>query len=137
MVDARARLPTTSFGAGCLRFLADMGISPRTVDELRKQEHDAIHLVEQGLERLADEDILLKARIEERILLTVDLDFAQLSAASGEPFPSVILFRLGNVAREVLEIRLAEVLSQCDRDLAMGAIISVRDEAFRVRSLPI
>jgi predicted nuclease of predicted toxin-antitoxin system len=120
-----------------LRFLADMGISPRTVDELRKQGHDAIHLVEQGLERLADEDILLKARIEERILLTVDLDFAQLSAASGEPFPSVILFRLGNVAREVLEIRLAEVLSQCNRDLEMGAIISVRDEAFRVRSLPI
>jgi predicted nuclease of predicted toxin-antitoxin system len=51
-----------------VRFLADMGISPRTVDELRKQEHDAIHLVQQGLERLADEDILLKARIEERIL---------------------------------------------------------------------
>jgi uncharacterized protein (DUF433 family) len=43
----------------------------------------------------------------------------------------------GNVAREVLEIRLAEVLSQCDKDLEMGAIISVRDEAFRVRSLPI
>jgi hypothetical protein len=41
-------------------------------------------------------------------------------------------FRLGNVAREVLEIRLAEVLSQCDKDSEMGAIISVRDEAFRV-----
>jgi predicted nuclease of predicted toxin-antitoxin system len=107
-----------------VRFLADMGISPYTVDELRKQGHDAIHLVEQALKRLADEDILLKARAEERILLTVDLDFAQLSAASGEPFPSVILFRLGNVAREVLEVRLAEVLIQCERDLRMGAIIS-------------
>jgi predicted nuclease of predicted toxin-antitoxin system len=120
-----------------VRFLGDMGISPRTVDELQRQGHDAIHLVEQGLERLADEDILLKARQEDRILLTVDLDFAQLSAASGESFPSVILFRLGNVAREVLEVRLIEVLSQCERDLAIGAIISVRDEAFRIRNLPI
>jgi hypothetical protein len=28
-----------------MKFLADMGISPRVVDELRKKEHDAIHLV--------------------------------------------------------------------------------------------
>jgi predicted nuclease of predicted toxin-antitoxin system len=120
-----------------MRFLADMGISPRTVAELRQQGHDAVHLGEQGLERLGDDEILLKARNEGRILLTVDLDFAQLSATSGEPFPSVILFRLGNVAREVLEVRLVEVLEQCSEDLAMGAIVSVRDEAFRVRSLPI
>ncbi len=114
-----------------------MGISPRTVDELRQHGHDAVHLVEQGLERFVDRDILVKARNEGRILLTVDLDFAQLSALSGEPFPSVILFRLGNVSREVLEVRLAEVLSQCAEDLETGAIVSVRDEAFRVRSLPI
>lgn len=114
-----------------------MGISPRTVDELRQQGHDVVHLIEQGLERLVDRDILVKARNEERILLTVDLDFAQLSALSGEPFPSVILFRLGNVSRDVLEVRLAEVLSQCAEDLETGAIVSVRDEVFRVRSLPI
>jgi predicted nuclease of predicted toxin-antitoxin system len=120
-----------------MRFLADMGISPRTVAELRQQGHDAVHLVEEGLERLGDGDILVKARYEGRILLTVDLDFAQLSAMSGEPFPSVILFRLGNVSREVLEVRLAEVLSQCAEDLATGAIVAVRDDAFRVRSLPI
>jgi predicted nuclease of predicted toxin-antitoxin system len=33
--------------------------------------------------------------------ITVDLDFAQLLAISGESLPSVILFRLGNVSREV------------------------------------
>ncbi len=114
-----------------------MGISPRTVGELRQQGYDAVHLVEQGLQRLADGDILVKARTEGRVLLTVDLDFAQLSAMSREPFPSVILFRLGNASREVIEARLAEVLSQCAEALETGAIISVSDEAFRVRTLPI
>jgi predicted nuclease of predicted toxin-antitoxin system len=120
-----------------MKFLADMGISPRTVNELRQQGFDAVHLIEQGLERLADEDILVKARAEGRILLTVDLDFAQLSAMSGEPFPSVILFRLGNASREIIERRLTEVLSQSAQALETGAIISVSDQAFRIRSLPI
>ncbi len=120
-----------------MKFLADMGISPSTVNELRHQGYDAVHLIEQELERLADRDILLKAQAEERILLTVDLDFAQLSAMSGESFPSVILFRLGNVSRDVIEARLQEVLDRCAEALEMGAIISVSDEVFRVRRLPI
>jgi hypothetical protein len=68
-----------------MKFLADMGISLRTVEQLRQQGYDAMHLAEQRLERLADADILAKARTEGRVLLTVDLDFAQLSAmSSGE-----------------------------------------------------
>jgi predicted nuclease of predicted toxin-antitoxin system len=114
-----------------------MGISLRTVEQLRQQGYDAMHLAEQRLERLADADILAKARTEGRVLLTVDLDFSQLSAMSGEAFPSVILFRLGNASRDVIEARLAEVLSQCAESLEAGVIISVSDEVFRVRSLPI
>jgi predicted nuclease of predicted toxin-antitoxin system len=34
-----------------------------------------------GLQRLPDNEILVKARIEGRVLLTVDLDFAQLLAS--------------------------------------------------------
>ncbi|MEQ9549499.1 MAG: DUF5615 family PIN-like protein [Coleofasciculus sp. G3-WIS-01] len=74
-----------------MRFLADMGISPRTVNWLKAAGYDAIHLVEEGLERLADDEILVKAREEGRILLTVDLDFGYLLAVSGETLPSVIL----------------------------------------------
>jgi predicted nuclease of predicted toxin-antitoxin system len=65
-----------------MKFLADMGISPRTVTWLRKQGYDAVHLNEQGLERLSDEAILSKARKEERVVLTLDLDFSYLLAIS-------------------------------------------------------
>ncbi|MFW5765891.1 MAG: DUF5615 family PIN-like protein [Coleofasciculus sp.] len=120
-----------------MRFLADMGISPRTVNWLKAAGHDAIHLVEEGLERLADDEILIKARDEGRILLTVDLDFGYLLAVSRETLPSVILFRLGNEKYEMINDRLAEVLNRFEGDLIAGAIISVSDEAFRVRRLPI
>jgi predicted nuclease of predicted toxin-antitoxin system len=45
-----------------VKFLADMGISLKTVAFLRALGHDAVHLADQGLERLPDRDIVAKAR---------------------------------------------------------------------------
>ena len=77
-----------------MKFLADMGISPRVVEELRQKGHEAIHLLDENLYRMTDGDILEKARREKRILLTHDLDFGELLAASGGSLPSVITFAL-------------------------------------------
>lgn len=120
-----------------MKFLADMGISPRTAAKLRREGYDAVHLVEEELEKLEDREILTKARNEERIILTVDLDFGYLLAVSGAILPSVVLFRLGNESREVIEEYLDDVLLQFSAELMAGAIISVKDDGFRVRSLPI
>jgi predicted nuclease of predicted toxin-antitoxin system len=58
-----------------MKFLADMGISPRSAAFLRSLDHDAIHLHEEGLDRLSDASILSKALDEGRVVLTHDLDF--------------------------------------------------------------
>ena len=63
-----------------MRFLADMGVSTRTVAWLRSTGHDAVHLLDEGLYRLPDSQILAKAREEARIVLTMDLDFGRLLA---------------------------------------------------------
>ncbi len=47
-----------------MKFLADMGISPRTVNWLKGAGYDAVHLVDEGLERLPDDEIMVKARLE-------------------------------------------------------------------------
>jgi predicted nuclease of predicted toxin-antitoxin system len=83
-----------------MKFLADMGISPKTTAFLHARGYDATHLVEQGLERLIDPDIVTKARQEGRILLVHDLGFGELIAASGTRLPSVITFRLRNMHPE-------------------------------------
>ncbi len=120
-----------------MKFLADMGVSLLTVAWLRSSGYDAIHLREEGLQRLPDSEILIKARQEERVLLTMDLDFGMLLAMNKNQFPSVILFRLSDERSEVVNERLEPVLAQCAEVLETGAIISVSDEAFRVRSLPL
>ena len=66
-----------------MRFLADMGISPRTVRWLQAAGHDAVHVAELRLHRATDPDSVRLARSENRIVITHDLDFGTIMAASG------------------------------------------------------
>jgi len=120
-----------------VKFLADMGISPVTVRWLRSRGHDAVHLHERGWDRLSDPEILEKARNEGRVLLTHDLDFGQLLALSEAASPSVIVFRLADMRPESVNRHLDLVLQRAADELERGAIISVRENQIRVRSLPI
>ena len=122
-----------------MRFLADMGVSPRCVEWLRAMGHDAVHLYEQKLHKLSDHDVLCKAMDEERILLTMDLDFARLVSAAGVAnLPIVIIFRLSNQRPLNVQKRLLVVIDVMKSlMLQENAVISVSDERVRIRRLPI
>lgn len=120
-----------------MRFLADMGISPQSVAFLQGLGQDAEHLHAQGLDRLDDSAILAKAREEGRILLTHDLDFGELIAASGARLPSMIIFRLRNMRPERVNRYLESIVTQHRELLEQGAIISVAEGQIRVRVLPL
>jgi predicted nuclease of predicted toxin-antitoxin system len=120
-----------------MRFLADMGVSQQVVEWLRTKGHDAVHLRNEGLQRLPNGEIFQKASREQRIVLTFDLDFGEILAASGGQIVSVILFRLRNTRTDFVIQRLDDVLNQSSADLSRGAIIIVEDGRHRVRRLPI
>lgn len=120
-----------------MKFLADMGISPKTVTFLHALGHDAVHLADQGLERLPDRDIVAKARQEERILLVHDLGFGEFVAASGATLPSAITFRLRNMHPDRINGALQRILLQHGDALERGALLSVTEGQVRVRSLPL
>ena len=120
-----------------MRFLADMGVSQQVVEWLRANGHEAVHLRDQGLQCLPNGEIFRKASREQRIVLTFDLDFGEILAASGGQVVSVILFRLRNTRASFVSQRLEDVLNQSSVDLSQGAIVVVEDGRHRVRSLPI
>jgi len=120
-----------------MKFLADMGISPKTVSFLNSLAHDAVHLKDQRHHREFDSFILEKALNEGRVLLTHDLDFAELLAASGGKAPSVIIFRLRNMHPDRVNICMNMIIKKHIEALENGVIISVDDGLIRVRSLPI
>ena len=120
-----------------MKFLLDMGILPELVSKFRFSGYDAVHLHDEGLGTLPDPDILRKAATEQYVLLTHDLDFAELVAASGARLPSVIIFRLRNMRPENVWRYLQAVTRQCSNALVTGAIVSVTENAIRVRKLPL
>jgi predicted nuclease of predicted toxin-antitoxin system len=120
-----------------MRFLADMGVSMRVVEWLRSSGHDAIHLRDDGLQKLPNGEIFQKAIREQRIMLTYDLDFGEIVAGSGGASVSVILFRLRNTRADFVVQRLKRTLEQSAEQLAQGAVVLVEDGRHRVRRMPI
>lgn len=114
-----------------------MGVSMTTVQTLRARGEDVVHLREVGLQTLPDDQILAKAVAEVRVVLTFDLDFGDLLAASGGRSPSVVLFRMRNQTPAAVTPRLMRVIAECADALTEGALIVVEDGGYRVRRLPI
>jgi predicted nuclease of predicted toxin-antitoxin system len=119
-----------------VKCLVDVGVSRTTVQVLRGQGHEVLSLIEEHLERLSDAEILQKARQEACIVVTFDLDFADLLALGAHTLPSVIIFRLYNQTPPSVTPRLLQVLEECGKDLVAGAIVTVEDSRYRLRRLP-
>ena len=94
-----------------MKFLADMGLSQTTVTWLREHGHDVVHLRDLGMCRAGDNEIVDLARAQGRVVLTFDLDFGDIMAASRERLPSVLIFRLDNQVIQESYIALSAVLS--------------------------
>lgn len=120
-----------------MRFLADMGVSPRIVSWLRVEGHDAKHLREEGLQKLSDVEIFQKAQAEGRIVLTFDLDFGEIAALSGGKPGTTIVFRLRDTRTEVVQARLQTTLRELGDVLGRDVVVTVEESRQRVRWLPI
>lgn len=107
------------------------------MDFLNTLGHDAVHLAEQGLERLPDPTIVEKAHHEQRILLVHDLGFGELLAASEARLPSLITFRLRDMRPNRVNDALQHILSEHQQALNQGAMITVTEGQVRVRRLPL
>lgn len=120
-----------------MRFLADAGVSPKTIEFLNKLGHEAVHVRTLGLERASDAEIVGRALTESRVIITFDLDFGDVLALGVMDKPSVILFRLTDERADSVNQRLAVVLAERLADLEAGALVLVEDTRYRVRKLPI
>ena len=120
-----------------MRFLADAGVSPKTVELLKQLGHEATHVRTLGLQRAPDAQVIQNARSDGSIVLTFDLDFGDLLALGVLDKPSAIIFRLADERVDSVNRRLTTVLTERRSELESGALILVEDTRYRVRKLPI
>lgn len=120
-----------------MRILADMPISPRTVELLNDLGHEAVHALDLGMAQARDEEIIQWAKAEGMSILTEDLDYGAILAVSGEVEPGVIILRVGNWTRDQIERRLERVLQELSEERFRNAIVVVDRHRVRIRRLPI
>jgi predicted nuclease of predicted toxin-antitoxin system len=120
-----------------MRFLLDMGISTAVAGSVRSLGNEAEHLHDLELGTLPDAEILTKALRDGAVLVTHDLDFSHLLAASGAVLPSVILFRLRDMRPPNVVARLRAVIAGHASALAAGAVVSVTESQNCIRELPL
>lgn len=120
-----------------LRFLADMNLSPLTVEILCCHGHDVVRVNAHLACDTADSDVLAYAESSGLCLITQDLDFSALLAVNGYEKPSVVSLRLSSTDPQAVAERLLHVLPRCEDALQQGAVVSVEDDVFRIRRLPI
>ncbi len=95
-----------------LEFLANMNISPLTVDELRKLGWDIIRIPEIMDRKSEDAEILNYARTHNKVVITQDIDFSALLAVGGYEKPSVRNLRLENARPDFVTSRVIEVIAE-------------------------
>ena len=120
-----------------MRLLADLHISPQTVEFLKSLGHDVFRVNDVLPVNADDELIIEQARRDSRVILTQDLDFSRLIAVGGQSTPSLISLRLKSSRIEYVNSLLSRVLSDLEAEGVDAAIITIDDSTIRRRSLPI
>ena len=107
-----------------MKFLIDMLLSPNLAKWLVGQGHEAIHVSQIGMGGALDTDILQRAAVEKRTVVTADLDYPRLLALAAAAQPSLILFRNGEWRDEAVIARMGELLQASARPRSRRASLS-------------
>ena len=120
-----------------MRLLLDMNIPPSWVDDLCAAGHQASHWRDVGDPTASDATILGHSRRAGLVLLTRDLDFGDILAATGGAAPSVVQLRTGGLGFAAIGQLVLRALTAHAQALDRGALITVDLRRSRVRLLPL
>ena len=120
-----------------MKILLDMNLSPRWRTFLEREHLFAAHWSDLGQVGAPDAEILAYAAQHDYMVLTQDLDFSAILAATSGIKPSVVQLRSDNLDPDVIGAKVVSALRQLESELNSGALLSIDPERTRVRLLPL
>jgi predicted nuclease of predicted toxin-antitoxin system len=116
-----------------VKLLVDMNLSPRWKRFLAGAGIDATHWSDLGASNAPDAEIMAFAKA----VLTHDLDFGSILAATHGLKPSVVQVRSEDVSPEAAGQVVISAVRQMADELDRGALLSVEPNRMRMRLLPL
>jgi len=90
-----------------------------------------------GAMNAPDSEIMAYARMNNYVVLTHDLDFGAILAATQGEKPSVVQIRAEDVSPDVIGKQVVAALKQMETELEEGALLTVDPNRTRLRVLPL
>jgi predicted nuclease of predicted toxin-antitoxin system len=120
-----------------MKLLVDMNLSPRWVKLLAAAGIEAAHWSGIGAANAPDSEIMAFAKANGYVVLTHDLDFSAILAATQGDKPSVVQIRSEDLSPDVIGGPVIDALRQMTLELEEGALITVDPKRTRLRVLPL
>lgn len=120
-----------------MRFLVDMNLSPKWVNALEQSGIEAVHWSAIGSANTSDPEIMAYAKSNGFIVLTNDLDFGSILAATSGDAPSVVQIRADDCRIESIGELVIRSIAQAQDQLTAGALVTIETSKLRITSLPI
>lgn len=120
-----------------MKLLVDMNPSPRWVSVLADAGIEAAHWSTLGANNAPDAGIMAYAKANDRVVLTHDLDFSAILAATRGEKPSVVQIRADDVSPDAIGKQVIVALKQMAPELEAGGLLTVDPNRARLRVLPL
>jgi predicted nuclease of predicted toxin-antitoxin system len=116
-----------------MRWLADECVSATLVASLRAAGHDVRYIAEVA-PGMRDAEVIAQASADERLLLTEDKDFGELTVRLGHNVPGLVLIRIDPVNPTMQAARLNDAIARYGAEL-FGRYVVIEQARMRVREL--
>jgi predicted nuclease of predicted toxin-antitoxin system len=120
-----------------MKILLDMNLTPRWVQFLQAAGFEVCHWSQVGRANAPDEEIMAYAARLDFVVLTHDLDFSAILAATKGKKPSVVQVRAQNITPEAVGINIIATLQGTTVELEAGALLTIDADRTRMRLLPL
>jgi predicted nuclease of predicted toxin-antitoxin system len=120
-----------------MKLLVDMNLSPRWERVLADAGIEAAHWSGLGATNAPDAEIMAFAKANDYVVLTHDLDFSAILAATHGDKPSVVQIRSEEVSPDVIGQAVIGAIRQMAAELEEGALLTVEPARMRMRMLPL
>ena len=116
-----------------MRFKFDENLPSDLGALLRRDGHDAHSVLDENLRGAADPSIAKVCQDEQRILITLDLDFAHIQNYPPRDYPGIIVLRLARQDRDTVLAIIPRILTLLQTEPIAQRLWIVDDHRTRIR----
>ncbi len=117
-----------------MKFKLDKNLPVEAAEVFRAAGHEAATVHEQQLSGATDQEVMYVCRREQRALITLDMDFANVTAYPPKQFSGILVLRLRSQSTQSVSGALRRVVPLLAETKLIGALWIVEEDRVRIRS---